>query len=96
MSKLRYMSVFKVRLLNHIYSQVSYWAPGEGNVNSLPYSCLENSMDRGAWWGTIHGAAKSHTSESVCTQDLLGRKLLNFMVFDMILKIIIGFELCQS
>ena len=24
--------------------------PGEGNVNSLQYSCLENSMDRGAWW----------------------------------------------
>ena len=27
----------------------------------LQYSCLENSMDRGAWWATVHGAAKSQT-----------------------------------
>ena len=27
-------------------------SPGEGNGNSLQYSCLENSMDRGAWWAT--------------------------------------------
>ena len=35
--------------------------PGEGNVNSLQYSCLENSMDRGAWWTTFYGIAKSGT-----------------------------------
>ena len=29
--------------------------PGEGNGNSLQYSCLKNSMDRGAWWATGHG-----------------------------------------
>ena len=29
--------------------------PGEGNGNPLQYSCLENSMDRGAWWATVHG-----------------------------------------
>jgi len=34
-------------------------SPGEGNGNSLQYSCLENSMDRGAWWATVHGVAKS-------------------------------------
>ena len=32
---------------------------GEGNGNSLQYSCLENPMDRGAWWATVHGVAKS-------------------------------------
>ena len=32
--------------------------PGEGNGNPLQYSCLENSMDRGAWWATIHGVTK--------------------------------------
>ena len=32
--------------------------PGEGNGNPLQYSCLENSMDRGAWWATVHGVAK--------------------------------------
>ena len=36
-------------------------SPGEGNGNSLQYSCLENPMDRGAWWATIHGVAKSWT-----------------------------------
>ena len=30
-------------------------SPGVGNDNLLQYSCLENSMDRGAWWGTVHG-----------------------------------------
>ena len=35
--------------------------PGEGNGNPLQYSCLENPMDRGAWWATVHGAAKSQT-----------------------------------
>ena len=32
-----------------------------GNGNPLQYSCLENSMDRGAWWATVHGIAKSWT-----------------------------------
>ena len=35
--------------------------PGEGNGNPLQYSCLENSMDRGPWWATVHGVAKSQT-----------------------------------
>ena len=32
--------------------------PGEGTDNPLQYSCLENSMDRGARWATVHGIAK--------------------------------------
>ena len=32
---------------------------GEGNGNPLQYPCLENSMDRGAWWATVLGVAKS-------------------------------------
>ena len=32
---------------------------GEGNGNPLTYSCLENLMDRGACWATVHGVAKS-------------------------------------
>ena len=35
--------------------------PGEGNGNPLQYSCLENSMHRGAWWAMVHGVAKSRT-----------------------------------
>ena len=34
---------------------------GGGNGNPLQYSCLENSMDRGAWWATVHGVAKHWT-----------------------------------
>ena len=34
-------------------------SPGEGNDNPIQSSCLENSMDRGAWWATVHGVAKS-------------------------------------
>ena len=34
---------------------------GVGNGNLLQYSCLENSMDRGAWQTTVHGVAKSQT-----------------------------------
>ena len=36
-------------------------SPGEGNGNPLQYSCLENSMDGGAWWATVHGVTKSRT-----------------------------------
>ena len=37
---------------------------GEGNGNPLQYSCLENSMDRGAWPATVHGIADSRTQMS--------------------------------
>ena len=36
-------------------------SPGEGNGNPLHYSCLENLMDRRAWWATVHRASKSQT-----------------------------------
>ena len=36
-------------------------SPGEGNGNLLQYSCLEDPMDRGAWWATVYGVAKSWT-----------------------------------
>ena len=36
-------------------------SPGEGNGNPFQYSCLENSMNRGAWQGTVHGVEKSQT-----------------------------------
>ena len=36
-------------------------SPGDGKGNPLHYSCLENSIDRGAWWATVHLVAKSWT-----------------------------------
>ena len=35
--------------------------PARGNGNLFPYSCLENSMDRGAWWAIVSGVAKMWT-----------------------------------
>ena len=34
-------------------------SPGGRHGNPIQYSCLENPMDRGAWWATVHGVAKS-------------------------------------
>ena len=45
-------------------------SPGVGNGNQLQYSCLENSIHRGAWQATVHGVSKSQTglsNELACT-----------------------------
>ena len=39
-------------------------SPGGGHGNPLQYSCMENPMDREAWWATVHGVAKSRTQLS--------------------------------
>ena len=39
-------------------------SPGEGNGNLLQRSCLKNPMNRGAWWATVHGVAKTQTGLS--------------------------------
>ena len=43
--------------------------PGGGNDNPFPYSFLENSMERGAWWATVHGVAKSQTQLTTCGHE---------------------------
>ena len=43
---------------------LSAYIHGEGNGTPLQYSCLENPMDRGAWWAAVHGVAKSPTQLS--------------------------------
>ena len=40
-------------------------SPGGGNGNPLQYSCLENPMDIGAWWATIHGVTESDMTEQL-------------------------------
>ena len=58
-------------------------SPGEGNGNPLQYSCLENPVDGGAWWATVHEVTKSWNGLSDFTL-LLGRKVMTNL--DSILK----------
>ena len=39
-------------------------SPGEENGNPHQYSCIENPMDRGAWWATVHGVTESDKTEA--------------------------------
>ena len=49
---------------------------GEGNSNPLQYSCLENPMDRGAWWATVHGV-----KESDATKQPLSLSFFHFSIW---------------
>ena len=49
-------------------------SPGEGNGNSLQYFCLENPMDGGAWWATVHQVAKSRMRLSNLTFNFYSNK----------------------
>ena len=48
-------------------------SPGGGQGNPLQYSCLENPMNRGAWWATVHGVTQSRTQlKRLSTRSVLG------------------------
>ena len=48
------------KIINYILQILGYRI-GEGNGTPLQYSCLENPMDGGAWWATVHGVTQSQT-----------------------------------
>ena len=58
-------------------------SPGGGNGTPLQYSCLENLVDRGACWATVHHVAKSDTTEHTCTASIIDVFLLKIPVSSM-------------
>ena len=57
---------------------VSGWgrSPGVGNGNPLQHSCLENPMDRGAWWATVHRVTKESDTTELLHLTSLHAKLI--------------------
>ena len=56
-------------------------SPGEGNGKPLQYSCLENTMDRGAWWIIVHGAAVGYDLEIKRQQQHKACCLISVILF---------------
>ena len=54
--------------------------PGVGNGTPLQYSCLDNPMDRGAWWATVHNHKKSDISEHVHTHIDCGKLKIHIII----------------
>ena len=48
---------------------------GEGNGNLLQYSCLENPVDRGAWWAAVHGVEQSQTQLKQLSMHALEKEM---------------------
>ena len=56
-------------------------SPGGGHGNPLQYSCLDNPMDRGAWWATVHRVTQSQTQLSDYSSDLHKCKIISWCCF---------------
>ena len=54
-------------------------SPGEGNGNPLQYSCLENTMDGGAWWAAVYGVAQSRTQLKWLNSNSSNRLIIAFL-----------------
>ena len=83
-------------------------SPGEGNGNSLQYSCLGNPMDRGAWWATVHGVTKEvdttlateHKEEegnvSSTRSLIIKTSCLNFFTYKIVIFCFRRWEVCEK
>ena len=59
-------------------------SPGEGNGDSLQYSCLENSMERGAWWARVHGVTKSRTQLKQLSRHCTNTRLISILSWSLV------------
>ena len=79
------IGTWNVRSMNQSKWDVVKQEIGEGNGNPLQYSCLENPMERGTWWATVHRVTESYMTEQLTPKqemvrvniDLLGISELN-------------------
>ena len=82
--------------------QVDSWVnifPGEGNGIPLQYSCLENPMDRGAWWVIVHGIAKESemTKQQIATiKKKTNSMLSSFILFYLFIYLFFCSEFCHT
>ena len=63
-------------------------SPGEGNGNTLQYSCLENPMNRGAWWVTVQGVARVGHNLATKQQQRSLVSMLAFRLKTVLMKIV--------
>ena len=71
-------------------------SPGGGHGNALQYSCLENPVDRGAWWATFHGVSESDMTGVTEHTHLFLRKQFQsqFLLLNILLNKCIELEIC--
>ena len=67
-------------------------SPGEGNGNPLQYSWLENPMDGGAWWSTVHGVTKSQSDTTEWLDSRKGFDVLNKAEINVFLELFCFFK----
>ena len=71
-------------------------SPGEGNGNPLQYSCLENSMDGGAWQATVLGLAKSWTRLSNFTLTFKGYGVISSAILQALFSAVVSKPILQT
>ena len=71
------------------HKRCGFRSPGEGHDNPLQYSCVENLMDRGVWWATVHGVEESWTQLKCLSMLAIWIKLNKFCCFLFLKKILL-------
>ena len=71
-------------------------SPGGGHGNPLQYYCLENPMDRGAWWDTVHGVAKSQTCLKQLSTHTYMQWIVRIIIIIYFLNYMLAIDKCSN